>query len=126
MAIAWAIRSDMRPEQDRAIALGPIVIGKIPLAFFIKLDQRVHPSGAVKIRPLVGKAQMRFDDRAADRLQIEHASIAGKIFLDPLPARLFDAGVRFGVNDPMVEGPLARRFSGDVPPPAWCTLRYRH
>src|SRR5262249_39926819 len=114
MAIARAVRT----EQNRAIALGAIVVEEIPRAFFIKLDQRVHPSGAVEIRPLVGEAKVRFDDRAADRLQIEHASIAGKIFLDPRAARLFDTAVRLGVDDPIIKRALARRFSSDMPPPA--------
>src|SRR5262249_33187783 len=110
MTIAPAMGAHMGAEQDRAVALGPIVIGKIPLAFFIKLDQRAHRSRAVEIGPLGGEAQMPFYDRAADRLQLEHAGIAGAIFLDPRAAGLFDAGVRLGMDDPTIERALACRF----------------
>src|SRR5262249_58799876 len=124
MAVTSTARTDVRSEQDRTVALSAIVIGKIPLACFIKLDQRLYPSWSVEVRPLVGKAQMGFDDRAADRLQIEHAAIAEKIFLDPAAGSLLDIGIGLSMDDPIIKPALTRRLSGDVPPPARRALHH--
>src|SRR5580692_10390554 len=82
MTVAAAVRS----EQHDAVTLAAVVVVKIPVAILIEADQRVDPAGAVEIGPLVGEAQMRLDDRAADGFDIEHAGIAGEIFLDPSAA----------------------------------------
>src|SRR5262245_66243883 len=73
MAVASTVRTDVRSEQHRTVALSAIVIGKIPLACFIKLDQRLHPSWSVEVRPLVGTAQMGFDACCDERAKIGKA-----------------------------------------------------
>src|SRR5580693_878600 len=112
------IAAPVRSEQHDAITLAAIVVGKIPFLPLVKCDYRVDPTRAVEIGPLVGKPQMRLDDGRADGFEIEHAAIARKISPHPFAATLFDPGIRFGMQDPVIEGALARRFAGGVPPPA--------
>src|ERR1700730_15880432 len=106
MPVAAAVRS----EQHDAVTLAAVVVVKIPLAVFIKPDQRIDPAGAIEIGPLVGAAQMRLDDRAADGFEIEHAGVTGEIFLRPGAAAGLDIGVGLGMHGPVIEGALARRL----------------
>src|SRR5580704_6204272 len=114
MPVAAAIRS----EQHDAVTLAAVVVVKIPVVVFIKADQRIDPAGTVEIGPLVGEAQMRLDDGAADGLEIEHASKAGEMFLRPGATSGLDVGVRLGMHGPIVERALASRLAGRMAPPA--------
>ena len=114
MAVARPVRS----EQHDAVAFAAIVVEKIPLAPLVEPDHGVDPARAIEIGPLVGKTQMRLDNGFADGFEIEHAGIAGKILPHPFTAPRLDCGVRLGMHDPVVEGALAGRLAGDMPPPA--------
>src|ERR1700730_7805539 len=102
MPVAASIRS----EQHDAVTLAAVVVVEIPVAILIESDQRTDPAGTVQIGPLVGEAQMRLDDGAADGFEIEHAGIAGEIFSHPATATGLDLGVRFGMHGPVIERPL--------------------
>src|ERR1700730_703217 len=99
MPVAAAVWS----ATHNAITLAAIVVGKGPLPRLAETDPHVDPAAATEIRPLVGEAQMRLDDGAADRLQIEHAGIAGEIFSHPCAAARLDIRVRLGVHSPVVK-----------------------
>src|SRR5580698_7957915 len=74
MTVAPAIRT----EQHDAITFASVVV-EIPLPGLVESNQRINPTRTIKIGPLVGETQVRFDNRAADGLEIEHASVAGKV-----------------------------------------------
>ena len=121
MAVARAVR----PKQHDAKAVAPVAIGKIPHAGRIKADHRLDPTGAVKVRPLVAHAQMRFDDAPPDGLDVENAGIAGKVFSDPGAAIILDGRVGRGVHRPVVERAFPARHTRGMAPPARLT-RHNH
>src|SRR5580692_9951795 len=98
MPVAAAVRS----EQHDAVTFAAVVVVKIPVVVFIEADQRIDPAGTVEIGPLVGEAQMRLDDGAADGFEIEHAGKAGEMFLRPGAATALNLGVRLGMYGPVV------------------------
>src|SRR5579885_2717736 len=114
-----------RSKQYDAEAFAPIGIGEIPGALFIEARHGLDPTGPVEIGPLVGKAQVRFDDGAANRFQIEHAAVADEVPPHPATAITFKLGVACGVHGPVVEGAAAGRLSRDVTPPARLAIDHR-
>src|SRR5262245_1466109 len=71
MVIAEAVRY----EQDNAVSGARSRIVEAPLTSAIEPDDRLHPARPIKIGPLIGEAQMHFDDSAADCLQVEQPRI---------------------------------------------------
>src|SRR5579862_3668255 len=112
------VTAAVRAEQHDAVTLAAVVVVKNPVAILVEPDQRLDPAGTVEIGPLVGEAQMRLDDGAADGFEIEHAGIAGEIFLRPGAASRLYVGVGLGLHGPVVERALARRLAGRMAPPA--------
>src|SRR5579885_2641408 len=107
----------VRAEQHHAVAFAAILIIKVPFAALIQADHRLDPAGTEKVRPLIGKAQVRLDDAPAERFQIDHAGIAGKLPPQPGAAIGLNALHRLGMYGPVVESAAASGFTGDVPPP---------
>ena len=66
---------------------------------------------------MIGKAQMHLDDAAADRLQVDHASVAGEMAAAPIARPSFDGVCRFSAHFPVVERAVARGDAGGMPPP---------
>src|SRR3984893_7599595 len=122
MPVAASIRS----EQHDAVTLAAVVVVEIPVAILIESDQRIDPAGTVQIGPLVGEAQMRLDDGAADGFEVEHAGRLGEVFLRPGGTPGLDVAVRLGMHSPVVERALARRLAGGMTPPARLAIDYRH
>ena len=80
-----AITHAVGPEQHDAITAAAIGVGKIPDAVFVEPHHRFDPSAAVEIGPLIGEAQVRLNDGAADGLEVEHAGIAGECLRTQAP-----------------------------------------
>lgn len=107
-----------RTEQHDAEPVSAPAVGKSPIVARVEVDQRVDPSVTVQIRPLIAHPQMYFDRRAADRLEIDHASVVVKMGGDPSAERRFQRGLRIRMDGPVVECATSRRTAGSVTPPA--------
>src|SRR5215212_475997 len=83
-----------------AVAAHPF-FGKVPVLFGIEPDQRLDPALAIEIGPLIGEAQMRIDDAATDRLDIEHAGIAAQMLAGPGADIIFELRPCLGMNGPI-------------------------
>src|SRR5438045_509829 len=94
MAIAPAVG----PEQDHAVAVAPVAIGKIPDSPVIELDQRLDEILAIEVRPLVAQPQMDLDDFSRDGLEVEHAGIVGQQPTDPVAAVQLDLSLAIRMN----------------------------
>ena len=93
----------MRHEKHDAVARPAVVLVERPRAIPIESNQRVDPSVAVEIRPLIGKSQVDLDDASTDCFQIGHAAIAGKMLATPIAGPGLDGWLRDGPNFPIVE-----------------------
>ncbi len=122
VAIARAVRA----EQHHAVAVGAVRVGIDPVAGDVQAHHRLDPAGTIKIRPLVGEAQMRLDDAAADRLEVRHAGVAAQVLARPGAAPVLDLRHRFGVDQPVVERAARSGGAGGVPPPARLAIDQRH
>src|SRR6516164_9250461 len=93
-------------EQHHAVAGASRRIVELPSSFGIKADEGRDPSIAVEIGPLVGEAQMGFDDASVDGLQIEHAGVALEVSATPLPTPFLDDRRGLGADFPGIERPF--------------------
>src|SRR5436190_16318681 len=120
MPIAPAMAAE---EHDGIAVATSSFLGKVPVLLGIEPDQCFDPALAIEIGPLIGEAQMRIDDAATDRLDIEHAGIAAQMLAGPGADIVFEPGTRMGMNDPIVEHPVgSERLAGRMPPPAHFAL----
>ncbi len=113
-----AVARSVRAEQHHAVAVDAIAVGIDPVAGDMQTHHRLDPAGTIKIRPLVGEAQMRLDDAAADGLEVRHPGEAGQVLARPGAAPVLDLGHRLGVDQPVVEGAAGGGGAGGVTPPA--------
>src|SRR5260370_16470260 len=105
----------MRHGQHDAVAGAAMRIVKAPFAVPVEADQRLHPGiAAIEVGPLVGKAQMHFDDACADRLEVDHAGVSGEMLAAPRIAPLFDGWMGAGLDFQSIEGPFP-----PATPPSW-------
>src|SRR4029079_947828 len=88
----------------------------------VEAHERIHPSGAIEVRPLVAHAQMHLDHTAADGLGVEDAGIAREVPANPRAAVVLDLGVVRGVDGPIVESAFPAGTAGDMAPPARLAL----
>src|SRR5436190_12649941 len=107
----------MMPEQDHRIAVAAVAIVKRPLAFGIKADQRLDPSLAIEIGPLVGKAQVDLDDTAADRFEVHHAGISCEVVSEPLAEIALEIAAPSGMDRPVIEGSIDEGLARGMTPP---------
>src|SRR5580658_4322755 len=94
-----AVTDAIRTEQHHTITAPTVGVGEIPYAALIKPHNGFDPPGAVKVRPLVGEAQMHLNEGSADGFEIEHAGVVGKMSSHPGAAAPLDLGVRLGMHD---------------------------
>src|SRR5262245_11693377 len=57
--------------QHQAETIAPIRVRIGPNSVTIEADEGVDPAGPIKVGPLVGEAQMRLDDTAADGFEVQ-------------------------------------------------------
>jgi len=115
----------MRHEQHDAVAGAAMRIVKAPFAVPVEADQRLHPGiAAIEVGPLVGKAQMHFDDACADRLEVDHAGVSGEMLAAPCIAPLFDGWMGAGLDFPVIERPFAAGEAACMSPPARHAVDY--
>ena len=115
MAVARAVRG----EEHDAVAGTSRRIVELPLAFGVEADEGLDPAWTVEIGPLIGEAQMRLDDAAANGLEVQHAGVALEMLPAPCTAPFFDSGLGFGADLPAVERPAAAGDPAGVAPPLW-------
>ncbi len=60
-------------EQRHRIAIPALAVVELPDTLFIKPHQRRNPARAIKIAPLISKAQMHLNDAAADSFKIHRS-----------------------------------------------------
>ena len=77
--IGFFIMRTMRSEEDNTVTGPAVLIAIAPVAARIELDNRIDPTRAVKVGPLIGEAQVRFDNLRADGLEIDAARIASEV-----------------------------------------------
>ena len=90
-------------EQHDAVTVATVAIGECPFAARIEMDERVDPSAAIEIRPLIAWPQMGFDNRATDGFEVDQPGIVAKVGRDPAPERRFQRRLGIGVDRPIVE-----------------------
>ena len=76
-----------RPAQHDAEAVAAVAVGVAPDAVAVEADEGLGPARAVEVGPLIGQAQMRLDDGAADGLEVEDAGEALEIASRSRPRR---------------------------------------
>ena len=77
--IGFFIMRTMRSEEDNTVTGPAFLIAIPPVAACIELDNRIDPTRAVKVGPLIGEAQVRFDNLRADGLEIDAACITSEV-----------------------------------------------
>ena len=126
MSALRRIRSSARVRVPIAVAIGPNSTTLKPVrrslsskasAGRVERDHGLDPSWTVEIWPLIGETQMRLDDPAADRLDVQHAGVAGQATHDPRPAIAFEQRIAGGLDDPVVESAPLGRDAGRVARP---------
>jgi hypothetical protein len=122
-----AVASTMRHEQHDAVAGLPPRIVERPHAVPVEAHESFDPGiAAVEIGPLVGEAQVRLDDPAADRLEIDHAGAAREVPGAPGTAPRLDRRLGRGAHFPIVERAVAAGDSARMPPPLRHAVDQRH
>jgi hypothetical protein len=82
----------------------------------IEPDDCRQPAGAIQVDPLIGHAQMAFDDPPTDRLDIDDAGEAAEVPPAPFAEIRFQRGHGLGMHDPVVEGAPRRRQPKNAAP----------
>ena len=116
----------VRQEERHGESIAPMFIGKVPSMVTIQPDQRFHPSVAVQIRPLVGEAQMRLDDRGADGLQVEHPAVVSEMPPNPVRKKGLQFRLRSRLHRPVVEHALRCCQSRRMPDPAHFAIQHSY
>ena len=116
----------MRHEEYDAEAGPSFAIREVPLAVPVELHQRIDPAPTVEIGPLIGEAQMHFDDASADRLEVGHAAVTGQMAPAPVAVPGFDIRLRLRADLPVIERTVAGRDAPRVAPPARQAVDQRH
>src|SRR6202044_2185850 len=62
------VAAAVRPEECDAVPISTLVVAILPVAAAVEPHHRIEPAPPVKVGPLVGKAQVGFDDAPADGL----------------------------------------------------------
>src|SRR6185437_16219036 len=87
----------MGAEEHDAVA-DAALLAELPDAVGVELDHGGKPALAVEVEPLLGHAQMAFDDAAADRLDIDDAGEAAESAAEPFAEISFEHRLRLGMN----------------------------
>ena len=107
----------VRREQHDAVSGAPCRIVEPPFARRIETDDRLHPTSAIEIGPLIGEAQMHFDDAAADGLEVEQPGVALEMLATPGAAPVLDRGCWHCMHFPVVESASTAGNAGRMTPP---------
>ena len=112
-----SISPAVRREQHDAVSGAPRRIVEPPLARRIETDDGLHPTRTVEIGPLIGEAQMHFDDAAADGLEVEQPGVALEMLPTPGTAPVLDRGCWHCMHFPIVESASTAGNAGRMTPP---------
>src|SRR5207244_7602891 len=109
-----------------AVAHLPRRVGKAPATVRVELDEALHPARPVEIDPPIREPEVGLDDRPADRLEVHEPRVSGEVAAEPLATVRLERRQRLGLHGPVVEGPVAERQTGRVPPPDGLAVQDRH
>ena len=118
MAVARAVWG----EEHDAVAGTSRRIIELPLAFGVEANEGLDPAWTVEIGPLIGEAQMRLDDAAANGLEVQHAGVALEMLPAPCTAPFLDSGLGFARTSQQSNVPPPLATPAGVAPPLWLAV----